>query len=100
MKNKNKITPLNQNILIRKLTKVGDEEIVGGIVMPVGVNKDVVERAVIVAISPELHLVGDHTPAAKVGDTILIQRHLNGLPLDLDGVEHMMIGYAALVAIA
>jgi len=98
-KEKTTFTPLNQNLLVRKLTKATAEENVGGVILPAGVNSEVVERVEIVAISPELYLHGDFKPTAQVGDVALIQRGLQGLPVQVAGVEHMMIGYTALVAI-
>jgi co-chaperonin GroES (HSP10) len=98
-KTESKFVPLNQNLLVLRPKGSDAEEIVNGIIMPVGVSRDTTELVKIIAISPELILAGDVKPTAKVGDKVLIRKGLAGTPVYVDNVEHLLIGYSALIAI-
>jgi co-chaperonin GroES (HSP10) len=102
--NKLGFKPLNQNILVRKITKDAATEKIGSLFLPVGVNSDVTEIVEIVAVSPELYLPGDHTAgndhrAAKAGDRALIHRGLQGTPVKVDGEDLLVLGYVNLIGV-
>lgn len=88
--------PLNNNVLVKKVTPVVKESVEGGIILPGGALgvRDITEEAVIVAVSPDL----EKKPNVQPGDRVLIHRGLNGTPVMLGDVEHMMIGYVNLIA--
>ena len=97
-------TPLNQNILVRKITKDAATEKIGGLFLPVGVNSEVTETVEIVAVSPELYLPGDTKSgndlrAAKAGDRALIHRGLQGTPVKVEGEDLLVIGYVNLIGV-
>lgn len=95
------MTPLNNNVLIKKIAPEVKESVEGGIILPGGTLgvRDITEEAIVIAISPDLVLpMGDAPTHVKPGDRVLIHRGLNGTPIMHDGVEHMMIGYVNLIA--
>lgn len=98
------LTPLNNNVLIRRIEDDNVEKTDGGIILPAGVDKEVTEVVEIVAISPEIALPGAsagwlRVDFVKPGRKALIHRGLNGTPITHDGEEYMMIGYVNLIAV-